>query len=151
MSFVISYNTFSNELEQYRSLYYGVCLNETDIHDFSNFLELHSKNDDEVKKGYQAVIWFLWADYHWSPVKKWKCFSKGKDSLDELISANRDNVELRFLRLTIQDNSPKILGYNSNIEKDKDFIYSKLDEISDVDLKDRIVNYLRHNSMIKIE
>lgn len=150
MSLVICHSIFSKDLKEYRALYYGVCLNETDIHDFNDFLELNN-NDNTVTKGYQAVIWFLWADYHWSPVKKWKCFNKGKESLDELINNNNDNIELRFLRLTIQENTPKVLGYNTQKEKDKAFIFSRLNSIDDSDLKERITNYLRHNSMAKTE
>ena len=60
----------------------------------------------------------------------------------ELINADYNNIELRFLRLTIQDNVPAFLGYNQNIKEDKDFLYNQLNNITDKDLRKRIISYL---------
>ncbi len=152
LSLVISHNVYSKDaISICRDYYYGVCLNEESIHDFDSYLTLHKERADVAVEGYRAVIWFLWADYYVNPIKKWKCFNKGKDRLEELIGENRNNVELRFLRLTIQDNLPDFLGYNSNINDDKDFIYHQISSIVDKDLYGRIVLYLRFNGMAKIE
>jgi hypothetical protein len=152
MSLSISFCAFSNDtVKNCRDYYYGVCLNETAIEDFNEYLELHKDYNDAVIKGYQSIIWFLWADYYINPIQKWKCFKKGKDELDQLINANSENTELRFLRLTIQDNVPGFLGYSDNKEEDRKFIYNQLDKISDKDLHKKIVNYLCYNSMAKIK
>ncbi len=151
MSFIISYSVYSNELETYRAFYYGVCLNEIDIHDFSSFLELRAGNNDVVEEAYHSMIWFLWADYYVNPIKKWKCFNQGREGLEKLIAKHTENIELRFLRLTIQENVPDFLEYNSNKKEDKEFVYRKLQDISDTDLRDKIINYLCYRNMTQIK
>ncbi|MFB0925504.1 MAG: hypothetical protein QMB65_09515, partial [Vicingaceae bacterium] len=116
---------------------------------FDSYLELHKGNDEILIKAYQAIIWFLWADYYINPLQKWKCFNKGKKNLDFLIDRNKNNTELRFLRLTIQNNLPKFLGYNNNTKEDTDFIYTKINKITDEDLQSRIVNYLYNSGIEK--
>tara|TARA_B100000809_G_scaffold86972_2_gene85479 strand:- start:12670 stop:13149 length:480 start_codon:yes stop_codon:yes gene_type:complete len=149
LSLLISHSIYSNDIaKDCRDYYYGVCLNEVSIKDFDSYLGVNKGKDQILIKGYQAVIWFLWADYYVNPIQKWKCFNKGKKNLDFLIDKNKNNAELRFLRLTIQDNLPKFLGY-SNKKEDTDFIYNQLNKITDKDLQSRIVNYLCYNSMNK--
>jgi len=152
MSLIISHTAFSeNAISNCRYYYYGVCLSEVSIKDFDSYLQLHKGSDNESIKGYQSVIWFLWADYYVNPIKKWKCFTTGIDKLDQLIESHKYNPELRFLRLTIQENIPIFLGYNENIKEDKQFIYNQLNEIVDKDLYQRIVSYLCYNSISKIK
>jgi hypothetical protein len=152
MSLLISHKAFSKDvISNCRDYYYGVCLSEVSIKEFDSYLKLHKDSDDESINGYKSIIWFLWADYYVNPIKKWKCFARGIDKLDQLIDTYAENPELRFLRLTIQGNVPDFLGYNGNIEEDKEFINNHLSKITDKDLYERIVSYLCHNSMVKIK
>lgn len=152
MGLLISHNVYSNEtVLNFRNHYYGVCLNETSIHEFDTYLSLYKHTNDPTVKGYQSVIWFLWADFYINPIKKWKCFTKGVKKLDQLIKSNSSNIELRFLRLTIQENVSFFLGYNNNVEADKQFIYNGLSNILDKNLHIRITDYLCYNSMTKIK
>jgi hypothetical protein len=152
MGLLISHSIYSNETTiNFRNYYYGVCLDETPIQEFNTYLALYKDSKDATVKGYQSVIWFLWADFYLNPIKKWKCFNIGKEKLDQLIESHADNPELRFLRLTIQDNVPKFLGYNGDIKEDKEFIHNNLSKILDKDLQERIRYYLCYNSMAKIK
>jgi hypothetical protein len=152
MSLLVSHKAFSEDvISNCRDYYYGVCLNEISIKEFDSYLELHKDSDDESINGYQSIIWFLWADYYVNPFKKWRCFSQGVKELEQLIDSHTDNAELRFLRLTIQDNIPRFLGYHENREEDKAFIHKYLSEITDKDLQERIISYLSYNSMEKIK
>jgi hypothetical protein len=149
---LISLNIYSNDIAiNFRDYYYAVCLSEKPIQEFDSYLALYKESNNVTIKGYQAVIWFLWADFYFSPIKKWECFSKGVLKLDQLIMSYPDNPELRFLRLTVQENVPFFLSYNLNVKEDKSFINSKLNEILDSDLKERITNYLNESSQTKIK
>ena len=152
MSMIISHSVYSNDtVTNCREYYYGVCLNKESIHDFQEYLELHNENIGTSVKGYKSAIWFLWADYFINPLKKWTCFNNGKDELEKLIKNNPNNIELRFLRLTIQDNLPNFLRYNQDKKIDKEFIHNRLNQIVDEDLRMRIITYLCYNSMAKIK
>ena len=76
-------------------------------------------------------------------VEKYESFTKGKKQLESIIKKYPDNIELHFLRLTIQDNLPSFLGYDDNISEDKNFIKTKIKEVkNDPDLVERITAYL---------
>jgi hypothetical protein len=152
MGLMVSYNVYStNNLKVVRDYYYSVCLKDTSVIEFEEYLNSQTNSNTVEIKGYRAIICFLKADYYVNPFKKWDSFKKGKEQLDAIISKNKRNIELRFLRLTIQDNLPSFLNYDKNIKEDKDYIFKQLHTILDEDLKQRISNYLRYNSMISIK
>ncbi|MFT4092213.1 MAG: hypothetical protein QM640_01145 [Niabella sp.] len=56
------------------------------------------------------------------PAKKLSFFKQGYKKLEEAIAADNNNAEYRFLRLMIQENAPKSLGYNKNIAEDSKIV-----------------------------
>ncbi|HMR85688.1 MAG TPA: hypothetical protein PKE30_21245, partial [Niabella sp.] len=52
------------------------------------------------------------------PAKKLSLFKQGHKLLEGAISKEPQNTEFRFLRLIIQENAPKIVGYNKNLAED---------------------------------
>jgi len=150
ISISISHNSYASDYDkQCRDLYYQVCLSEISIKDFSNYLNEDESNNNEVMMGYKAVINFLWADYYFNPIKKWNSFKKGKYELEKLINSYPENIELRFLRMTIQDGLPGFLDYSSDRESDRYFISQHLDELNDPDLKKRVSDYLQDQTIAK--
>lgn len=136
----------SNDLKTIREFYYKVNLEDEGLEDFETYLKTKANINQAERKGYQAMIWFLKAKDYFNPVNKLEAFNKGKIQLEEVLKSNPDNIELRFLRLTIQDNAPSFLGYNNNIKEDKVFLTSKLNTITDdADLLSRITTYLEKN------
>ena len=56
------------------------------------------------------------------PAVKLSTFKKGHKKLEAAISKVNTNIEYRFLRLIIQENAPKNLGYHKNILDDAKII-----------------------------
>lgn len=56
------------------------------------------------------------------PAKKLAMFKEGCRKLETAISKNPQNVEYRFLRLIVQENAPRSLGYHKAISQDSKFI-----------------------------
>lgn len=54
--------------------------------------------------------------------EKLNVFKTGHQLLEKEIKNDADNVELRFLRLMIQEHAPKVVRYRDNIEEDRRFI-----------------------------
>ncbi|MBA5628789.1 hypothetical protein [Moheibacter lacus] len=65
----------------------------------------------------------------------------GINLVEKAIQNEPDNVEARLVRLSIQENLPKMFKYNGEIESDKKFIQSKLNSIKDEDLVKMINGY----------
>tara|TARA_Y100000766_G_scaffold188788_1_gene162232 strand:+ start:611 stop:1081 length:471 start_codon:yes stop_codon:yes gene_type:complete len=141
--FSLNFAFCSNSLKEIRDLYYKVNLEEKELKDFENYLLNNVKITNPELEGYKAVLWFLKARDYYNPYKKYESFTKGKKELEFILKKYPNNIELHFLRLTIQDNLPSFLGYNNNISEDEKFIKEKVKEIkNDPDLVQRIVEYL---------
>ena len=152
VSLIVNHSSYSsNDLKVIRDYYYAVCLKENTVVEFERYLINNTDVSLIEVKGYLAVACFLRANYYVNPFKKWDSFKKGRKKLDGLISEFPNSIELRFLRLTIQDNLPSFLNYNNSIKEDKTCIYKQLHTVLDEDLKSRITNYLRHHSMASIK
>lgn len=139
----MSFGYSSENLKEIRDLYYKVNLEDVGLDDFEKYLNKKNKIPKPELEGYKAALWFLKAKNYYNPYKKYEFFNKGKKQLELIIKKYPDNVELHFLRLTIQDHLPFFLGYNDKIEVDKIFITAKIKELNnDLDLKSRIIEYL---------
>lgn len=80
--------------------------------------------------------------------EKLRTFKEGRLLLEEVIKNEPSNPEYRFLRLTIQERCPKILGYKSNIEQDKTILLHKFEELNPA-VRTAILNYSKNSTVIK--
>lgn len=92
--------------------------------------------------GYAAGGTFIQAEYVFMPSSKLKCVDKGRKMLEEVIQLYPNNIELRFIRLSIQSELPFFIDYRANIEEDKVFLKSQLSQINDQSLVTLINHYL---------
>lgn len=97
-----------------------------------------------IKKAYLAVTCMALSQYRVSPVYKWKAFNEGKATLEEAIKEDSTALEVRYIRLSIQQHAPSLLGYNTKIKSDRNFLVTHLNSIrkNDPDLFSRIYTYL---------
>lgn len=95
-----------------------------------NFIEIADKNSssDPLVKGYKAAADILEAKVTTEKNKRKSFVKSGATSLESVIKSNPNDVELRVIRMSVQENIPKIVGYSKNLKEDKTFIlnnYSK--------------------------
>jgi len=98
-----------------------------------------------VDLGYLGGAKMAMANHCYMPNNKLKYFNEGKNLLQSAIIAAPNNIELRFIRFSIQCNVPSFLGYSSNLEADKTSLINHLKSSAaknDSDLKTRIKNFL---------
>ncbi|MDA3613848.1 hypothetical protein [Polluticaenibacter yanchengensis] len=79
---------------------------------------------------YLGAFQTIWANHTFSPISKLSTFKKGKQNIEKAINSNQNNIETRFIRLSIQKNCPSFLGYRQNINEDKQFINEHKDKIA---------------------
>jgi len=77
-----------------------------------------------------------------------KMFKEGKAKLEAGIAADPDNAELHFIRLSIQEKSPKIVGYKGNIEADKTFVIKHFDKLPPV-VQRAVKDYSKDSKVLK--
>jgi hypothetical protein len=135
------------DLSHIRQLYAYAADNET----YANQLLIESERPAEdtlLFMGYRGAAKMILAKHAGNPFKKLNLFNDGKNILESAIASDTANVELRYLRLTIQSNIPKFLGYNSMIDADKIFLSREVERLSDNELKTKIEKYLVQTNKI---
>ena len=131
-------------IAEVRSLYLQAAEQEEQCEKLSTISIPNESADASAMRGYKAAATMMMAKYVFNPLAKISYFRKGKKMLENAILADGRNVELRFLRFTIQTNAPSFLGYNQNINSDKRYLVQTLPSVKDPALKTMITAYLKN-------
>ncbi len=124
---------------------YKVCNESKENADrFYELTKTALQNQGAIYEGYHGAALTLKASFSWNPFNKMSYFNKGKKMIDNAIQSEPNNIELRMIRLSIQSNAPRIVGYYKNIEEDKDFILKNVEDVSSLELKQYISGYISH-------
>ena len=116
---------FQSDLESLRSSYAKANLSNANTEAFINLAEKQS-GSDAVISAYKAAAKIMEARIAKNNRKA--LVKTGATSLESIIKSNPNNIELRLIRLSVQENIPKIVGYRGSIKDDKAFLinnYSK--------------------------
>ncbi|NOQ74819.1 MAG: hypothetical protein GQ574_22585 [Crocinitomix sp.] len=82
---------------------------------------------DSVDYAYNAAGLMSMANHVFWPGTKLSYFNQGKVKLEKAVNFALKNVEIRFIRYSIQKNAPIILGYFDKMQEDKRFILKNID------------------------
>ena len=93
--------------------------------------------------GYKGAVELGMGRHDPNVFKKMSWFGDGKEHLEKSIANDPQNLELRFLRLTIQTNMPAFLGYSENKEKDKAFVIENLEKAPSEEFKKRVRGFIK--------
>jgi hypothetical protein len=96
-----------------------------------------------LELGYLGATKMLLAKHYYNPFNKLEIFNQGKTDLENAIKKDKNNAELVFLRYSCSKNAPHFLNYYQNLEKDKQFLENATISMTDNDLKNRIVLFLK--------
>ena len=102
----------------------------------------------QVFVAYKASGLMMNAKYVPNPLDKLTTFSKGKNLLEQTVTKDPNNLEIRFLRLVMQSNAPSFLGYTDAIPRDKKFVLQGLKSETDSELKNMVVAYLQKSEVL---
>ncbi len=141
---------------------------ESTVNTLRQHYALVSANEDHVKEmlslsknateptvlAYAAGAEMASAQYKFSPFAKLSAFNSGKAKLESIVMANLENVEVRFIRLSIQLKCPAFLGYNKSVKPDRVYILNELPILrkTDVELYKYILAFfLLHDKLSEVE
>ncbi len=130
------------QLTDLRNLYHKAAASEQAFNDLTASLSSVNGKSAPILVCYKGAAQMIAAKYQINPFSKLNSFNKGKKMIEAAITRNPNCIEMRFLRLSIQKNLPSFLGYNNNIVGDKNFLIKTVNTSIDVDLKERVINYL---------
>ncbi len=132
-----------------RKLLYKSTLKESYISEANSYMD---ENEEQVPfLSYKAMLIFIKAKYIVNPFKKLSYFNEGKEKMEKAVELNPNDIETRFLRLVIQHQVPSFLSYNEHKKRDKEFIVKHFSQLTDSDLKGRILLFLKENKLLTTE
>ncbi|MGH2664200.1 hypothetical protein [Flavobacterium sp.] len=142
LTFVFSFFfLIAQELPDVRENYYAASKTKKNAEEFYNSLSKYNK-ENKTLLAYKGAAKVLKSRY--SPDKKQKkeLFIEGVKLVENSVKDEPGNPEIRLIRLSIQENTPKFLKYKSNIEEDKKIIIATFEKQSK-DLREYIKIYTR--------
>ncbi len=134
------------EIEDVRVLFHKAESSQKVCVELIELLEPYNDKNNALFLGYRGSANMMMAKHLINPFSKLSYFKKGKLMLEKAIQFDQKNVELRFLRYTIQTNVPSFLNYSDNKENDRVFLLQSLNRMNDQKLKIIISNYLKKAS-----
>lgn len=143
-SFFLLFSTFciSQELEELRVDYPKANLDETITNALHEKLSSFPKEKNKTVVAYRGAVATLKAKFARGFKNKKTFFKQGTELLDFAVSSEPKNIEIRCLRLGVQENSPGIVGYKDNIEEDKKFILDHYKLNTDTEVKNFVKGYI---------
>ncbi|GGG35538.1 hypothetical protein GCM10010976_04020 [Bizionia arctica] len=117
---------------------------------YNMFLEV-TKQDNVALVAYKGASMAIKAKYAGTIKEKKNDFIEGVSYLEFAIEKEPNAIEPRFIRLGIQENSPKILKYKDNIDEDKLFLLIQYKNIPSTNLKTHIKDYILQSTVFTEE
>lgn len=74
---------------------------------------------EALLKAYHGTAWAMKAKHHGNPVKKLEFLNKGLSDINTAVLLNAADIEIRFLRFSVEDNIPSVVPFKSHIAADK--------------------------------
>ncbi len=147
--FLFAYSPSINKEHAIVRQYFEKSVNcEIDAINFQNQFDKIKNLPPDVHSAYKGMTYLIISRYKGTWLEKYDNFNVGKSYLENAINTSPNNVEFRFLRHSVQSNTPLFLFYRDEIEVDlkiiEKFISVSSNEIKDKWLFDSIIKYLKN-------
>ncbi|RSK41390.1 hypothetical protein [Mangrovimonas spongiae] len=139
------------DLSKIRETYKEAANDSTKVEAFYNSLQSVSKKDHVALVAYKGASIALKARHAKTIKEKKSGFVEGVSLIEYTIEKEPNAIEPRFIRLGIQENSPKILGYNKDLDADKTFLLKQFKHIRSSNLKNHIKDYILQSKVFTDE
>ncbi|MEO3403989.1 hypothetical protein AAFN85_08810 [Mucilaginibacter sp. CAU 1740] len=114
---------------------------------YNNLSNLKEKNG--ITNGFIAALLALKAKYAWNPYSKVKYLNRSEKLFKQAVAADPHNMEIRFMRFSIEHNVPSFLGFNKDLATDAEDIIAQLEKknygTADKELTIAIIKFLLHS------
>lgn len=140
---------FAQELPDVRENYYAASKTKQNAEKFYNSLSDYGK-DNKTLLAYKGAAIALKSRYTSDKKKRKELFVQGLKLVESAVKSQPNNVEIRLIRLSIQENTPKVLKYKGNVGEDKKIIVDSFEKQSK-DLKEYIQIYAKQSKVFTEE
>ena len=128
LSFFSTLESNGQTLETIRK-HYLTSVNDKALCD-SMIQKLQHKHDNPVHLAYLGAYQTVWANHIVNPIAKLSTFNKGKKNIESAVMQDKNNIEIRLIRWSVQTNAPSFLNYNKDIDNDEAFIVKNKSKVT---------------------
>lgn len=128
--------------EQIRLAYRDATESKENAEKFYGMVQNTQKNGTTELVAYKGAAITLLARYE-KLLDRADKVKEGVEWIEHAVKSDPDNPEIRLVRLSVQQNLPKLLKYNHNIEEDSELIRKAYPNIQDEGLKKMIQGYFK--------
>ncbi|GHC42359.1 hypothetical protein [Ulvibacter litoralis] len=133
------------ELSELRDSYIAANGNQERTLAFYESLSEVTKKDKTVLVAYKGASTIMQAKFAKGKDQKKDLFKEGALLLEYAVASEPNNIEIRVIRMSIQENVPKFLKYNKNISEDKEFITTHYSTLTNAGLKEFVKSFVMHS------
>jgi hypothetical protein len=129
------------QIDDIRKLYSSAVITESKAKEFASKLADVTKEDNKTLVAYKGASIVTLSRYRKEISDKSKNFKEGAKMVEFAVKSEPNNIEIRLIRLSIQEKAPKFLNYSANKKEDKSFLLDHYQEQSG-NLKEYIKNFI---------
>ncbi len=134
--------------QQFDKIEYYKILKTGTVSEINNEMALLDATSLQGKEAFVGALQMKKAGLLKVPKQKLDNFKKGATKLEMVLSSDTSNVEYRFLRLIIQEHSPRVVKYRSRIEDDAAFIKKSYKALSP-EVQKVVIDYSQTSKALK--
>lgn len=139
------------DINEVRTLYKATDGSIEQTNKLKELLITVDNNDKPELLAYKGAVTAVSAKFEQGVKNKMTVFEEGTFLIENAIKIDSLNIEVRFVRLSVQQNSPKLLDYHTDIEKDKQYIFNNLKRVKSTSLKEYIKGYVLYSKKFSEE
>jgi len=132
----------SVDIHTVRDAYKNAYLSKDTSEAFYEMLENVNADSTIEIRAYHGASFTIMAKFEKDIKTKVSLFKEGKEIIEKTILEEPKNAELRLIRLSVQQNAPKLMKYNGDIDEDKKILFEFYPTIKSMELKKHIKNYI---------
>lgn len=133
------------DLTKIREDYINAVHSKENAENLYNDLAEVAKSDVKVLVAYKGAVTTLKAKFEKSTKDKKELFKEGATLIEYAAAEDPSNIEIRCIRLGVQENTPKVVNYRKNIPEDKQYIIDHFNQITSSNLKSYIKGFIMHS------
>ena len=120
----------SSEINEIRLAFKDASKNEENAKAFYDLVKSKEYSEEVLYTAYDGASEVILSKYIDGSMEKLKYFKQGAKKIDKAVDQDKTNIEVRFVRLVIQVNTPEFLNYNKNIDEDKAYLLNHYSDCS---------------------
>ena len=150
IGWVLTANVCLADIAGIRAAYPRAAASAASAKELYQKLEDVKESGDKTMVAYKGAALTLLAKYEKKPADKISKMKAGAKLVEMAVAAEPTNTEIRLVRLSIQENVPKIVKYKANMQEDKAYLLAHYKEQQRA-LREYVISFIKQSKSFTAE